>query len=100
MIKGQISSDSLLFSILRRQEHCLDSCSEGPNELLLDTADGSNTTAERNFALDNVSCARPTKWKGSGRGGVTVMAIVGGTVLPEKREIRAIACARPAEGPS
>jgi hypothetical protein len=28
------------------------------------------------------------------------MAIVGGTVLPEKREMRAIACARPAEGPS
>ena len=55
MTKRQVSSDVLLFSILCRQEDCLDSRSEGPNKLLLDTADGSNTAAEGNFALVFVS---------------------------------------------
>ena len=61
------SSNDLLLSILRRQEDCLDSRSEGPNQLLLNTADSSNTTAEGNFALDFVSCAG-SKFKGPRRG--------------------------------
>ena len=31
---------------------------------------------------------------------LTVIAIVGGTALPENKEMRAIVCAMPADGPS
>ncbi len=87
----------LLFSILRREEHSLDPGAEGTNELLLDASDGSNAATEGNFTLTwllNIRMGLALQER------LTVIAMVGGTALPENREISAMVCAMPAEGPS
>ncbi|KAF4513429.1 hypothetical protein G6O67_000702 [Ophiocordyceps sinensis] len=98
-----------VLSVLSRQKDRLDACPKGPNQLLLDTPDGSHSAAEGYLALPHVLATMVgyfVHWQNransqrDGWGQVTVMAMVGGTGLPEKREIRAMAWPMPLLGPS
>lgn len=91
-----------VFPVLRRQDHSFHSGSKSTNEFLLDASNRGDPATKRYFALlfrfesallYHTPCQRKTSKR-------TVIAMVGGTGLPENREIKAIAWPIPLLGPS
>lgn len=96
MLKKGLWVSVLLLSILGREKHSLDSRSECSDKFLLDSSDGSNATPKGNFTLLCLNSIQQSQESAI----ITVMAIVGGTAFPENKEISAMVCAIPADGPS
>jgi hypothetical protein len=86
----------LLFSVLGRKKHSLDARPESSDEFLFDSSNGSDSATKTDFALFGFSIVQQTQVPAI----LTVIAIVGGTAFPENKEISAIVCAKPADGPS